>query len=254
MMKAQSPPQTTAAPATTDHAVAARPPRSWSKELPRSSPLTRTNFPLPRAPGTLRTNRPVADAANDSRRGLLCCKPNTLPSKATCWPKRPAGERSPANTSALTTITTFRWRFKAISHVDTTSTTCAPCGPRSQRHLPHQSDGDLTARGLRARMNEAEPEPTTYCDPGCGQTPEPPQAVPISMLDVRDEGALHCKRPDGHDHHRPHLELLDRAADAQPCELQATPHTLATLASHGTAAAQVNIQPGELHMPASCEL
>lgn len=45
MMTAQSPPQTTAAPATTDDAVAARPPRSWSKELPRSSPLTRTNFP-----------------------------------------------------------------------------------------------------------------------------------------------------------------------------------------------------------------
>ena len=53
-----------------------------------------------------------------------------------------------------------------------------------------------------------------------GKRPNPQQAVPISMLDVRDEGALHCKRPDGHDHHRPHLKLLDRAADAQPCELQ----------------------------------
>ena len=137
-------------------------------------PADEDKFSAATRAGTLSTNRPVADAANDSRRGLLCCKPNTLPSKATCWPKRPAGERSPANTSTLTTITTFRWRFKAISHVDTTSTTCAPCGPCSRRHLPHQSDGDLTARGLRARMNKEEPEPTTYCDPGCGQTPEPP--------------------------------------------------------------------------------
>ena len=72
MMKAQSPPQTTAAPATTDHAVAARPPRSWSKELPRSSPLTRTNFPLPRALapsaqiGQSPTQRTIVDVASSA--------------------------------------------------------------------------------------------------------------------------------------------------------------------------------------------